>query len=118
KWYSKHTALVKYQYSGTHHRKVKGIDVVSLLWTKHSIPEKAEHIAIDFRVYSPVYDGCDKNDHAHDMLESAFYRGFENVTVLMDGWYSKTKTLRLIDSFKWKFIAAIRSNRQVKINPD
>jgi putative transposase len=118
KWYARQIDLVKYQYSGTHHRKVNGIDVVSLLWTQHSQPDQAEHITVDFRIYAPIYDGYDKNDHAREMLESAFYRGFTNQTVLMDSWYEDTKTLKLITGCKWKFIAGIHSNRQVKVKPD
>lgn len=118
KWYAKHTALVKSQYSGTHHERVKGIDVVSLLWTKHAQPEKAEHMTVDFRVYSRLFDGKSKHVHAREMLESAYLRGFVHITVLMDSWYSETKTLKLIDGCEWKFIAGIHSNRQVKVHKD
>lgn len=119
KWYSQHIEMVKYQYSGTHHRKVNGIDIVSLLWTKGKELENAQaHITIDFRVYAPSYDGKDKHDHARDMLESAFYRGFISAVVLMDSWYEDTKTLKLIDSCKWKFIVGIHSNRQVHMHSD
>lgn len=116
KWYARQIELVKYQYSGTHHRQVNGIDVVSLLWTKHLDPEKAEHITLDFRVYAPLYDGRNKHQHARDMLESAFLRGFVSPTVLMDSWYEDTQTLKLINGCKWKFIIGIHSNRQVHVN--
>lgn len=118
KWYAKEIQMVKRQYSGTHHRLVNGIGVVSLLWTKHRKPEKAEHITIDFRVYAPKYDGKDKHVHCREMLESAFYRGFVSPIVLMDSWYAATKTLKLINSMKWSFVAAVHSNRQVHCAPD
>src|SRR6266496_1248334 len=88
KWYAKEIPLVQRQYSGTHHRLVDGIGVVSLLWTKSV---RQEHVPIDFRIYAPTYDGKDKHSHARDMLEAAFHRGFKNPTVVMDGWYESTK---------------------------
>jgi hypothetical protein len=119
KWYAKAMDLVKFQYSGTHHRQVDGINVVSLLWTQSLDPERdpAEHIPIDFRIYAPDYDGKDKHCHAQDMLESAFHRGFENQTVVMDAWYDNTKTMKLIDGMDWNFVNAIKSSRLISPKP-
>lgn len=118
KWYSKKVEMVRYQYSGTHHRKVNGINVTSLLWTKSlSEEDLAEHITIDFRIYAPEHDGKDKHAHAQDMLELAFHRGFTNQTVVMDGWYDNTKTFKLIDGMGYHFIAVVRSNRQISSAP-
>lgn len=119
KWYAKDMDLVKYQYSGTHHRKVNGINVVSLLWTKSLKPEPdpSEHITVDFRIYAPLYDGRDKHRHARDMLESAFYRGFKQPTVVMDAWYDATDSMKLIDGMGWTFIQAIKSNRLICAEP-
>lgn len=113
KWYAKQIELVKKQYSGTHHRIVDGIDVVSLLWTKHLEPEKAEHYTIDFRIYAPKYDGKTKIHHCQEMLESAFHRGFQSPIVLMDSWYQDTKTFKLIRGMEWSFVSGLKSNRQV-----
>jgi putative transposase len=118
KWYAKQIEMVKNQYSGTHHRLVNGINVVSLLWTKHLEPERAEHITVDFRVYAPRYDGKSKHHHARDMLESAFYREFVSPIVVFDSWYTATKTLKLINNdLKWTFVGAIPSDRQVCTEP-
>lgn len=115
KWYSKQIDLVKRQYSGTHHRLVDGIGVVSLLWTKSLEIERAEHMVVDFRIYAPKYDGKSKHEHARDMLESALYRGFVSPVVVMDGWYSATETLKFIHrELKWAFVVALAHNRQVK----
>jgi hypothetical protein len=119
KWYSKHIDLVKYQRSGTHHRKVNGINITSLLWTKdlEEDIDPAKHITIDFRIYAPTYDGKDKHAHARDMLESAFHRGFAHQTVVMDAWYDNNKTFKLITGASWDFIAGIRSNRVMSPEP-
>lgn len=115
KWYTKQIELVKKQYSGTHHRIVEGIGVVSLLWTKHQEAEKAEHYIVDMRIYAPKYDGKTKNHHCRDMLESAFHRGFRSPLVLMDRWYQDTKTLKLIRCMEWTSVSGLKSNRQVHI---
>lgn len=119
KWYAKQIEMVKRQYSGNHHRLVDGIDVVSLLWTQHVDPHKAEHITIDFRVYAPKYDGQTKHQHAKAMLESAFHREFISPIVTFDSWYSATKTLKFINQdLKWTFVAALAHNRQVNFAVD
>lgn len=118
KWYAEQIELTKWQYSGTHHRVVKGINVVSLLWTKHLELEKAEHYIIDFRIYAPLYDGKSKHDHCREMLKSAFSRGFKSPTVVIDSWYQDTKTLKFIDKMGWKFVVGLKNNRQVHFDQD
>lgn len=117
KWYAKDIELVQSQYSGTHHRLVKGIGLVTLLWNSGSQPAQAEHITVDFRVYARKYDGKTKNQHARDMLEMAYLRKFTPQVVLMDCWYAATKTLKLINNLEWIFIAALKANRQMSLVP-
>lgn len=117
KWYARHMDLVQRQYSGTHHRIVQGIGVVSLLWNGSNDPDKAEHITTDFRVYAPHYDGKDKNQHVRDMTESAYVRGFTPKAVLMDAWYADIKTFKLFQSLNWTFISGIEENRKVSLKP-
>lgn len=118
KWYSKKIEPVYKQYSGNHHQIVNGIGVINLLWNEHKNPEQAEHIPIDLRVYDIKRDGKTKNEHCHEMLESAFLKKkFNNVIVLMDSAYSDLKTLKKIRDYKWHFIAGLKSNRQVSLNP-
>jgi len=118
KWYAKDIELVLYQYSGTHHRVVKGIGLTHLVWNSAYNPEEAEHITVDFRIYAPKYDGKTKNQHARDMLESAHERGFTPQVVLMDSWYSAAKTLELISSFGWTFLSALKGNRKLILPKD
>lgn len=49
------------------------------------------------------------------MIEQAYLRGFKTPTVLMDSWYSSTKTLKLIRDLDWTFVAAVKKNRQVSL---
>lgn len=108
KWYGKCIDLVYRQYSGTHHRVVDGIGLTTLLWYSHY-----QHLPVDYRLFDPKTDDKDKNDHTRDMLKTAKVRGFTPGFVIMDSWYSTLNTLKLINSFGWKFVAWIKANRQV-----
>ena len=108
--YAREMPLVKTQYSGKHHRLVKGIDVVTLLWTGgESI------VPVDYRVYDPTRDGKTKNDQVQEMLTFAEKRGFSPQYVLMDSWYASVENLKIIARKGWPWIAALKSNRLVSL---
>lgn len=109
-WYGKDIGLVKWQYSGTHHRVVRGIGVITLLWSRK---DTNDHIPVDFRIYHPKTDGKTKNQHVRDMLSSAQYRGFKPELVVMDSFYASVDTLHKIQDYKWIFVAGVRQNRTV-----
>lgn len=108
--YAHKTALVKPQYSGKHHRVVRGIDVVNLLWT-----DGQKMIPVDYRIYDPSRDGKTKNDHGREMLQIAEQRAFSPDYVLMDCWYTSVDNLKMIASRRWKWIGQLKSNRQVSV---
>lgn len=109
-WYGKDIGLVKWQYSGTHHKVVQGIGLVNLLWSRDG---SDDHIPIDFRIYHKDTDGMTKNAHAREMLTQALHRGFTPRIVTMDGWYASTDTLHLINDYGWIFVAGAKVNRTV-----
>jgi len=111
KLYTQMMELVTYHWSGKHHRVVKGIALLTLLWTdgKGLIP-------CDFRVYDRPEGGKTKNEHFQDMLKMAKERVFEPEYVLMDSWYSSLENLKRIASFGWFFWTKLQSHRLV--NPD
>ncbi len=108
--YSKITAMVRYQYSGKHHRTVNGIDLVNLLWT-----DGEKVIPVDYRAYDPTRDGKTKNEHAQEMLGFAEKRGFSPEYVLLDSWYSSITNLKTISRKGWRWIAELKSNRLVSL---
>lgn len=108
--YSQQTALVKKQYSSKHHRVVKGIDLVNILWTDGN-----KMIPVDYRIYDPTRDGKTKNDHAREMLNSQEKRGFKPDYVLIDSWYTSIGNLKAITRKNWQWIGALKSNRLVSI---
>lgn len=109
--YAQKMELVTYHWSGKHQRVVKGIALLTLLWT-----DGGGLIPCDFRVYDKPISEKTKNEHFRAMLKEAKGRGFEPEYVLMDSWYSGLENLKLIASFGWLFLTRLKSNRMV--NPD
>lgn len=102
--------LARKQYSGKHRRVVKGIDLANLLWTDGS-----KMVPVDYRIYDPSRDGKTKNDHGREMLSLAKKREFEPSYMLIDSWHASVNNLKAADSFGWKWIGEIKSNRLVNI---
>ena len=109
--YAEKTELVCHHWSGKHHRTVKGINLLTMLWT-----DGDAHIPCDYRIYDMIGDGKTKNDHFSDMLRSAKARGFSPECVVFDSWYSGLENLKQIRSLGWNWLTRFKSNRL--INPD
>ena len=109
--YSKKIGFVRYQWSGKHHRTVKGIGLITLLWT-----DGKKILPIDFCIYDIDQDSKTKNDHCIDMLDKAKERGFKPKFVMFDTWYASLKNLKNIRGKHWHFLTRLKSNRLV--NPD
>ena len=107
--YSNKMELVSYHWSGKNHEVVKGINLVTLLWTQGD-----RHIPCDYRIYEK--EGKTKNDHFIDMIEEAKKRGFEPECVVFDSWYSSLANLKQIRNYNWFWLTRIKSNR--KVNPN
>jgi hypothetical protein len=109
--YSKKIGFVRYQWSGKHHRTVKGIGLVTLLWTDGN-----KILPVDFRIYDIDEDEKTKNDHFRDMLDKAKERGFKPKFVMFDIWYASVENLKATRKKQWHFLTRLKSNRSV--NPD
>jgi len=103
--------LVRWQWSGTHHDVVKGIGVITLLWT-----DGDRHVPVDFRVYDPDGDGKTKNRHFRDMLDTALIRGFEPACVLFDSWYASVENLKRLRKKNLQWLTQLKKNRIVDYN--
>lgn len=114
KWYAQKITLAQSQYSGTHHRLVTGIDLISLVWADDS---NDQHIPVDFRLFAKKQDGYSKIDHCNDMLTTAFLREFHPRAILLDAWYSALSTLKRIRDAEWLFLTALKGNRLVSLVP-
>ena len=76
--YSEKIGFVRRQWSGKHHRTVKGIGLITLVWTDGKVV-----FPIDFRIYNIEEDNKTKNDHFRDMLDKAEERGFKLSTLCL-----------------------------------
>jgi len=107
--YARCIDLVGYHWSGKHHRVVRGINLISLIWT-----DGDRMYPCDYRVYDSE-DGLSKNDHAIAMLKIAKERGFKPEYVLFDSWYASLDNFKEIRQLGWKFLTRIKSNRKLRI---
>lgn len=109
--YAKQMDLVTRHWSGKHHAVVRGINLITLLWT-----EGDRHVPCDYRVFDKAKDGLSKNDHCQQMLNVARTRGFRPACVVFDSWYAGLDNLKLLRSFQWFWLTRLKANRHV--NPD
>lgn len=108
--YARKMELVHHVWSGKHKQVVKGIDLITLLWS-----DGDRHLPCDYRLYDKS-DGKTKNDHFQDMITTAHERGFQPRLVLFDSWYSSLDNLKIVRKYNWKWLTQIKGNRRV--NPD
>jgi hypothetical protein len=109
--YAKQMALVTRHWSGKHHAVVRGINLLTLLWT-----EGDRHVPCDYRIFDKARDGLSKNDHFQALLREAHARGFTPACVVFDSWYAGLDNLKLVRSFQWLWLTRLKANRHV--NPD
>jgi hypothetical protein len=111
KVYSEQIELTYYHWSGKHHKIVKGIGLITLVWT-----DGVNTFPVDYRIYDKDCDELSKNDHFRDMVKTASDRGFQPYFVMFDSWYSGIDNLKCIDTLGWNWFSPIKKNRMV--NPD
>ncbi len=109
--YAEQMDLVTRHWSGKHGTVVKGINLLSLLWT-----DGEARLPCDFRIYNKDEDGLSKNDHFRAMLRIAKERGFNPGLVAFDSWYASLKNLKLLRTLQWCWFCRLQKNRQV--DPD
>ncbi len=109
--YAKQMDLVARQWSGKHGRVVRGIGLVTLLWS-----DGEALVPCDYRLYDKGTDHLTKNDHARAMLDTAKARGFAPDMVLFDSWYASLQNLMAVRDHGWRWTTQLKANRAV--NPD
>lgn len=105
--HARHMALVTRHWSGKHHRTVRGINLISLVWT-----DGDRKLPVDYRVYSKA-DGLTKHAHFWEMLLMARARGFSPRYVLFDTWYASLENLKQVRGFGWLWQTKLRGDRIV-----
>ena len=115
--YARTIDLVRRHWSGKHKAVVRGINLVTAVWS-----DGGRILPVDYRVYHP--DRIDpatarkrtKNDHFADMVRAAEARGLRPRCVLFDGWYASRDNLKLVRDQGWTFLTRLKGNRLVRID--
>jgi hypothetical protein len=109
--YAQDTELVVYHWSGKHHRAVRGINLLTLLWT-----DGEALVPCDFRLYDKPIGGQTKNESFRLMLSAAKARGMQPTLTAFDTWYASLENLKFLrDSVKWPWFTRLAANRMVGI---
>lgn len=107
--YAQHTELVVYHWSGKHHQVVRGINLLTLLWT-----DGEALVPCDFRLYDKPIGGHTKNESFRAMLAEAKTRGMQPTMVAFDTWYASLENLKFLrDTVKWPWVTRFAHNRMV-----
>jgi DDE superfamily endonuclease len=105
--YAKRIDLVTRHWSGKHKKPVRGINLITTLWT-----DGDRKLPVDYRLYSKA-DGLTKHDHFWEMLLMAKGRGFAPAYVLFDGWYASLENLKRVRDHGWRWLTRLTGNRLV-----
>jgi putative transposase len=103
--------LVGWHWSGKHHRVVKGINLLSLVWT-----DGDRHVPCDYDIYDKAHDGKSKNDLFAQQLRTAKERGMNPQCVCFDSWFSSLENLKLLRTLNWTWLTRLKSNRLVRVD--
>lgn len=105
--HARHIDLVGRHWSGKHKKVVRGIDLVSLVWT-----DGDRIVPCDYRVYHDA-KAATKNDHFRAMIDAAHARGLRPQMVLFDGWYASLENLKHLRAKGWGWLTRLKANRLV-----
>jgi putative transposase len=108
--YAAKIELVTSHWSGKRHAVVRGINLITMVWT-----DGDRKIPVDYRVYDKS-DGRTKNDHFWEMLVIARGRGLAPRHILFDGWYASLENLKQVRDLGWLWLTRLKHNRRV--NPE
>jgi len=108
---ARHIGLVPHHWSGNHHAVVRGINLITAVWS-----DGDRLYPCDDRVYHKGTDGGTKNDHFADLPAAAHARGFRPRAVLFDGWYASVENLKAVRGLGWTFVTRFKGNRRVRID--
>lgn len=106
--YAQKRELVTYHGSGKHQEVVKGINLLSLLWT-----DGEARLPCDFRISNKDKDGLSKNDPFRALGRRAQARGVEPERVAFDSWYASLKNLKLLRAREWTWFCRRQKDRLV-----
>lgn len=99
------TQLLSWQWSGAHHKIMRAINLVNLVW----VNPDASPVPIDYRIFSKKTDGYTKHDHFRAMITLALHRGLQPQVVVFDSWYASIKNLKFLNKLGLVWVLTIKS---------
>jgi hypothetical protein len=102
------TELVGYFWSGKHGRAVKGVCLVTLLYTD----PKGVSLPINFRLVDKA-EGKTKNELFREMVSEVLGWGLRPAVVSADSWYSGLDNLKFLRNEGLGFLIGLEKNRIV-----
>ena len=109
RWARKSEA-VSWVWSSTHGRRVRGMQVVLLIWTDGRVK-----VPLGLRLWRK--GGRSKVELAAELLREAGRRGLRPNYVLFDSWYAAATLLHLLASLGWKYVTRLKANRLFEGQP-
>ncbi len=106
------TNLITYLYSGKHHQTVKGIGLITLLYTDL----KGISLPVNFRLYDKQA-GKTKNDYFQEMVKEVLLWGLRPRIVTADTWYASTANFKFLRNQELSFLFGIEKNRIISTEP-
>lgn len=109
KRYGQTIELVRRQYSGTEHRVLPGIGLISCIYINREI---GRFWVVDYRIYEIAESGKSQLDHVADMLNDwVNSKQLSFARVLMDSWYACQKLMFLIEDLGKIYYCPLKKNR-------
>lgn len=100
--------LVGYFYSGKHHKVVKGISLITLIYTD----TEGKSLPVNFRVYDKK-DNKTKNEYFREMVNEVLKWGLIPKLVTGDSWYSSIDNFKFMRKHELSFMFGLESNRVI-----
>jgi len=102
------TELVDFFWSGKHHRAVKGINLIVLIYTRWD----GTSAPVNFRLYRHS-DKKTKNDYFLEMMREVWAWGLRPSLISLDSWYSAVANLKFLRNLEVDLLVGLKANRQV-----
>ena len=106
------TELVGYFWSGLHHKTVKGINLIALVYTDPT----GLSMAVNFRLYRHSDDKT-KNDYFQEMVSEVISWGLRPAWVTADSWYSSLENLKFLRNKEIGMMMGLETNRLISTVP-
>lgn len=104
----KKSELVGYYWSGKHHKAVKGINLISLVYTDIN----GLSLPVNYRLYTPE-ENKSKNEYFEEMFYEVLSWGLAPARVTADSWYSSIGNLKFLRKEGIAFLVGLKSNRVI-----